>query len=180
MHPIVALTLLGSAQAATLTYFEGEPGMPHFAADYQNPNRLSVTGCSLEIAGFVERDSPDFFTLLLPPDKRLTEVTLLRYGHRSRANVSFIGFQEGDTLDDSPENARSEDFTFALFGADDLDQPLLSSPAGISGPLAFWLNETASSGAAYRLRFTIVPEPFSTTLCGLSFLFTLKRRRQYS
>ena len=158
-------------------------------------SRLTSTLFSLDPGGNILSATvtdldDDFFTIQVPSNFVLSEITVLSYFHPNRGNVSFLGYQDGPTLLEDPADITQGEISYALLDDESRGDPLSSifavnfSAASTAFPLpagdyAFWLNETDDLPGSLSLNFEVtpVPEPSSTFFLCLGLSAILKRTR---
>jgi len=166
--------------------------------DWQNPIEFELSSGSnpLSLSLLGSGFCPEFITLVVPADLRLTALNLVNFESQP-GNESFLGLQVGQTLRISPALFESPpagtDLTDLQIGdlrlnsgsvgrADLLeDLTMESSLGGVSslgpGEYALWFNETGL-GAQFDVEFIAspIPEPSSTSLFILTLAFLVTSR----
>ncbi len=151
-----------------------------------------IAGTTGRVAGAVDRD---YFTFTLPAGMQLESLTVLPGStFLGQSELSFIGVQAGTQVTVSPTGGSAAGLLgWWHFGVNDVGTDILGligtgfGATGFNAPLqagsyAFWVQDTGTGTAQYRLEFGVsaVPEPAAALLllAGLAGLACQARVRR--
>jgi hypothetical protein len=169
---LCAIALVGTVDAQIFVHDETVSG--DLSNNFELPHVMNLPEGSSYLRLRISSSDVDLFTLHLREFQQLDSIIVRDYGS-SGANISFLGFQEGEKLSEAPAENFEGAIDYVIFGAwavnEDILPLMVQNNARLSPPLrnrslAFWANETGPA-SSFVLEFQTSTYPPKESLSAV-------------